>query len=56
MLKLKLKKLVMMVVNKEIIIDCCKLAIFSGLLNAIYKALLCLLRRLFKVEDTVKAN
>jgi hypothetical protein len=54
LLKFKLKKLLLMVVSKTIIFDCCKLAIFSGLLNAIYKAALCLLRRLFK--DTERAN
>ena len=54
--KLKMKKLLMMIINKEVLIDCCKLAIFSGLLNAIYKAVLCLLRRLFKAEQTEKAN
>lgn len=54
LLKMKIKKLVMMVVNKAIILDCCKLAIFAGLLNAIFKAVLCLLRRLFK--DSAQAN
>jgi hypothetical protein len=55
-LKFKIKKLLMMFISKEIVFDCSKLAIFAGLLNAIYKAVLCLLRRLFKAADTDQAN
>ena len=55
-IKFKLKKLLMMFIKKKILIDCCKLAAFSGLLNAIYKAVLCLLRRLFRADDTIRAN
>jgi hypothetical protein len=54
LLKFKLKKLMLMIVSRSIIVDCCKLAIFAGLLNSIYKAVLCLLRRLFK--DSERAN
>ena len=46
----------MMFLSKEKIADCCKLAVFAGLLNAVYKAVLCLLRRMFAANDTERAN
>ncbi len=55
-LKVKIKKLIMMFVSKQIVFSCCKLALFSGLMNGIYKTVLCLLRRLFRADDTERAN
>ncbi len=34
----------------------CKLALFAGLLNATYKAVLCLVRRCYRADQTKRAN
>jgi hypothetical protein len=55
-LKMKVKLLIKMLLTKEKIIDSCKLALFAGLLNATYKAVLCLIRRLYPADKTERAN
>jgi hypothetical protein len=55
-LKFKIKKLFMMFLSKEKLGDSCKLAMFAGLMNAVYKAVLCLVRRMYKSNDTERAN
>jgi hypothetical protein len=56
MLKLKVKKLLTMLLSKDKLKDSCKLAIFAGLINAVFKAVLCLIRRLYPADQTVRAN
>jgi len=41
-----------MIISKEKILDSCKLALFAGLLNATYKAVLCLVRRCYRADRT----
>jgi hypothetical protein len=53
---MKIKALFKMLISKEKILDSCKLALFAGLLNATYKAILCLVRRLYPLNQTEKAN
>lgn len=56
LLKFKLKKLMKMLFSKAKAVDSCKLALFAGLLNATYKAVLCLVRRCFSANQTKRAN
>lgn len=55
-LRFKFKALVKMIFSKAKIIDSCKLATFAGLLNAVYKAVLCLVRRCYPASQTKRAN
>lgn len=56
LLKMKLKMIFKMLISKEKALDSCKLALFAGLLNATYKAVLCLVRRLYPANMTERAN
>jgi hypothetical protein len=56
LIKFKLKALVKLIFNKAQWMDSCKLALFSGLLNATYKAVLCLIRRCYSADRTERAN
>lgn len=45
-----------MLISREKFKDSCKLALFAGLINAVYKAVLCLVRRMYPAEKTIRAN
>lgn len=45
-----------MLISKEKALDSCKLALFAGLLNATYKAVLCLVRRCYPANQNKRAN
>jgi hypothetical protein len=53
---MKIKKLGKMLVSRPYLKDSCKLAFFGGLLCSVYKAVLCLLRRMYKEDETELAN
>lgn len=55
-LKLRLTRLLKMLISKDKVLDSCKLAMFAGLLNATYKAVLCLVRRLYPAHRSERAN
>lgn len=45
-----------MLISKDKALDSCKLALFAGLLNATYKAVLCLVRRCYPAHKNKRAN
>ena len=56
LLRFKFKHLVKMLLSKAKFVDSLKLALFAGLLNAVYKAVLCLVRRMYPAYMTKRAN
>lgn len=56
LIKFKFKALIKILMSKAKWIDSCKLALFAGLLNATYKAVLCLVRRIYPAHMTERAN
>ncbi len=56
LLKLKFVKILKMLISKDKVLDSCKLALFAGLLNATYKAVLCTIRRCYRADQTERAN
>jgi len=56
LLRFKFKNLVKILLSKAKFVDSLKLALFAGLLNAVYKAVLCLVRRIYPAHMTKRAN